>query len=118
MTFDLDALGDWQPCATGELAQMVKRLHRRRLFRQIASRGWPALVLAIPICYLGWRSWPRGERHYGGIGCREMLLLLHDFEEDSLTSKKKAQVRAHLAECDNCWLMQQYRKAQDEHTSV
>lgn len=103
---------DWQPCATGELAQMVRRLYRRRLFREIASRGWPALVLDIPIGYLGWRRWPRGERHYGGIGCREMISLLRAYEEDGLAAARETQVRAHLAECGNCWLMQRYRKRQ------
>ncbi len=109
---------NWKPCEAGGIVRIASRLKRRRLLRQIASGGLQALLLAVPVSFLAWRSWRGTDRFYGGIGCREMLSLLLDYEQDGLPSQKRTQVRDHLAQCGNCWLMQQFRKSQDEDTAI
>lgn len=109
---------DWRPCESGETVQISQRLTRRRWFRWIASGGLQAWLLGIPLSYVAWQSRRESDRHYGGIGCREMLMLIPAYKRDGLAGERAAQVREHLAECGDCWLMRKFRESEGEHEHV
>lgn len=66
----------WEPCAGGEISQMVKRLNsveRRQRVRQLASTGLLSMALfAVGAIVIGGFVVYQ-EPQFGGIGCTECL---------------------------------------------
>ena len=105
------SIDQWEPCAEGQLSQVVSRLkraERAKRLRQLASTAMVSLVLfAVGTIVAGGFVFFQ-EPQVGGIGCTECLAHAAEFR-DHVTGvtlmadiELAGRIEEHLAKCDCC----------------
>lgn len=105
------SLDSWEPCAEGQLSQVVARLNRserNKRARQLASTATVSLVLfAVGAIVVGGFVFYQ-EPQFGGIGCTECLAHAAEYRDHVTGTTLMADVElasrieAHLAKCGCC----------------
>lgn len=96
--------GEWQPCRTGEVGHLVRRLKARES-AVVVQRRMIAVVVLLIAAFTGYYFMgvlPEAESNFGGIVCSTVKKLAPEYMAGELDAEQADRIRAHLAKCDQC----------------
>jgi cytochrome c-type biogenesis protein CcmH/NrfG len=94
---------DWQPCAAGEVSNMVLRVQRRRRNVTVVRAASVVACLLVAGLLLQFQSIDAARRMPGGITCGKALQHQEEYQAGELEGQKLSeQIRNHLADCPRC----------------
>jgi len=88
---------DWQPCASGAVSGLVKRLKQKKQMRQVRRVGVVvSCLLAAVLIGLQLTDQPEGLSH------DQVVELADEFVQDELSAEQTRLVEQHIARCPRC----------------
>lgn len=101
MDLGKDAGSSWQPCDTGEVGGLVKRLRRQRRRGDVWRAAVTGTCLAAVALLAFWML--PGQREAGAaITCREVHDLADAYVAGQVEAEKSDRIRRHLDHCRTC----------------
>jgi len=101
MTTPTHSPDEWQPCAPGQISDVVRRLktaHRRRVLRQVVVPVAVVLVAAVVAgSYMASHIGPRGS-----LACNDVRSYLAQYQAGNLSADLMGRIEAHLSQCPDC----------------
>lgn len=117
-----NSLDQWEPCQSGQLRQVVRRLKIQRRNRTVAKSGGLTVLLLVLLLgggVLYQQSLAPCDHHEGGITCSETKSMLPDYIAGKLDHELALKVKAHLAHCPDCGpLYQKMMSAMGQPTAL
>lgn len=101
MDLGKDAGSSWQPCRTGEVGALVKRLRRQRRRRDVRRAAVTGACLSA-IALLAFWMLPGQREADAAMTCREVHDLADAYVAGQVEAEKSDRIRRHLDHCRTC----------------
>jgi len=105
MNVDKNVDGEWNPCQSGELEQIVRRVRSGRRNRVAFKLGSYVAVLTVVVVasVIALQRFGTSPMFtYGGISCEQTRANMNAYSMGQLAPDLAKRIETHLAECDHC----------------